>query len=68
MLAVSNLGLPLELVLLQKQENEGVKSGQRRYSSLMKQFAHTLYFYSQKHIIFQENILSNLIAEQLGSG
>ncbi|KAG5892120.1 hypothetical protein JTB14_032343 [Gonioctena quinquepunctata] len=34
-------GLPLELVLLQKGKDEGVHSGQRRYSPLMKQFAHT---------------------------
>lgn len=40
--------MPLELVLLQKGKDEGVHSGQRRYSPLMKQFAHTLYFYSPK--------------------
>lgn len=38
----------MELVLLQKGKDEGVHSGQRRYSPLMKQFAHTLYFYSPK--------------------
>lgn len=38
----------MELVLLQKEKEEGVHSGQRRYSPSMKQFAHTLYFYSLK--------------------
>lgn len=40
-------GLPLELVLLQK-ENATKSAVQRRYSPTMKQFAHTLYFYSPK--------------------
>lgn len=42
------IGLPLELVLLQKKNEKDTNPGQRRYSSLMKQFVHTLYFYSPK--------------------
>lgn len=46
------VGLPLELVLLHKRKKEECHPGQRRYSSLMKQFAHTLYFYSPKAYSF----------------
>lgn len=42
------LGLPLELVLLKKNEAELRNPSQRRYSPFMKQFTHTLYFYSPK--------------------
>lgn len=40
------LGLPLEFLLHEKKNQ--VVAKQRRYSSFMKQFAHTLYFYSPK--------------------
>lgn len=51
-MSLFNLGLPLELVLLQKKEQEDTATGQRRYSDVMKQFAHTLYFYSPKAYAF----------------
>lgn len=55
------LGLPLELVLLKKREGDIKKSSQRRYSEVMKQFAHTLYFYSPKayHFLRQHFVLPN---------
>ncbi|KAJ8967707.1 hypothetical protein NQ314_002653, partial [Rhamnusium bicolor] len=51
--------LPLELVLLQKKDAELKHPTQRRYSSLMKKFAHTLYFYSPKayHFLRQHFVL-----------
>lgn len=51
----------MELVLLQKEKDKGVHSGQRRYSTLMRQFAHTLYFYSPKayNLLRQNFVLPN---------
>lgn len=46
------IGLPLELVLMKKRDDELENKSQRRYSDVMKKFAHTLYFYSPKAYFF----------------
>lgn len=67
----SVLDVPLELLLLQKQKNEGLNPRQRRYSELIRKFAHTLYFYSPKAYNFlrQHFVLPNgrTIRNWLGS-